>query len=103
MCKKLVLSAVLLWLLLFSASFAALQMQEPEGSGFTRGFNRIGAFFQWQAAASFVAVVAAVAARRLSGTETRATKLLAYGTAGVSGLLWLTLVGLVVFTVLTKG
>jgi len=46
-----------LWLALFVVAVVAMRATEPTGSSFTRGLNRVGVFFQWQAA-SFAAAVA---------------------------------------------
>jgi len=52
-----------LWLALFVVAVVAMRATEPVGSGFTRGLNRVGAFFQWQAA-SFAVAVACFAVTR---------------------------------------
>lgn len=52
-----------LWLALFVVAVVAMRTTEPVGSGFTRGLNRVGVFFQWQAA-SFAAAVVCFAVTR---------------------------------------
>lgn len=52
-----------LWLVLFVVAVVAMRATEPVGSGFTRGLNRVGVFFQWQAA-SFAAAVVCFAVTR---------------------------------------
>ncbi len=54
------------WLLAFVGSFIAFAVIEPTGSSFTRGMNRAGAFFGWQAAAFGLAVVLWWRARQLT-------------------------------------
>jgi hypothetical protein len=54
-----------LWLAAFAGSFIAFALIEPTGSSFTRGMNRVGAFFGWQAAAISLAVVLWWRARQL--------------------------------------
>ncbi len=46
-----------IWLLLFAGAFVAFAMVGPEGDGFTRGLNRIGAFVGWQIAAGFFGLI----------------------------------------------
>lgn len=55
-----------LWLAAFMGSFIAFALIEPTGSSFTRGMNRVGAFFGWQAAALGLAVVLWWRARQLT-------------------------------------
>jgi hypothetical protein len=55
-----------LWLAAFVGSFIAFAVIEPTGSSFTRGMNRAGAFFGWQAAAIGLAVVLWWRARQLA-------------------------------------
>jgi len=52
-----------LWLALLVVAVVAMRATEPVGSGFTRGLNRVGVFFQWQAA-SFTAAVVCFAVTR---------------------------------------
>lgn len=49
---------LILWLLAFAGSFLALYFIEPEGSGFTRGANRVMAFGAGQMIAVVLAFMA---------------------------------------------
>lgn len=51
------------WLVLFVVAVVAMRATEPTGSSFTRGLNRVGVFFQWQAA-SFAAALICFAVTR---------------------------------------
>ncbi|MFN3227103.1 MAG: hypothetical protein ACE360_12740 [Hyphomicrobiales bacterium] len=55
-----------LWLAAFIGSFIAFALIDPTGASFTRGMNRVGAFFGWQAAAIGLAVVLWWRARQLT-------------------------------------
>ena len=59
----LVLFAV--WAVLVLYGVYAWQTTEATGSGFTRGFNRVSVFFQWQGIALTAAVIAWFTARGL--------------------------------------
>ena len=61
------LGAVLVaWAVVWGASWLLPWQLEPTGDGFTRGMNRLGAFFALQLAALVPAVAALVLARRLA-------------------------------------
>lgn len=47
---------VILWLGTYAWSFLTLYFTAPTGDGFTRGLNRITAFYGWQIAAGVVAI-----------------------------------------------
>ena len=49
-----VLAAV--WLMAFVYSFASFLIVEPEGSGFTRGLNRVKVFLGWQGIAGVAGI-----------------------------------------------
>lgn len=59
----LILAAV--WLAAYAASLGALFLLEPTGDGFTRGLNRVTAFFGWQFAAGLVGLGVWLAGRGL--------------------------------------
>ena len=52
-----------LWFAFVTYGFVAYMQLEPSGSGFTRGSNRIAAFFKWQAAALIPALAGYVIGR----------------------------------------
>lgn len=67
-----------LWLALFVVAVMAMGATEPTGSSFTREMNRVGVFFQWQAA-SFAAAVACYAVTRAArGRISRTLRWLGY-------------------------
>ena len=49
-----VLAAI--WLMAFVYSFASVLLIEPEGTGFTRGLNRVKSFLGWQGIAGLVGI-----------------------------------------------
>ncbi|WP_375206003.1 hypothetical protein [Hyphococcus sp.] len=56
-------TCAILWAAFVAQGFFAYMTLEGTGSGFTRGFNRLAAFFQWEAAALAAAVVSYLAGR----------------------------------------
>lgn len=60
---KLIGSLAILWGVLFLLSFIAPRFMEATGDGFTRGLNRVGSFFMWQAGAFVTAGVLFLVAR----------------------------------------
>ncbi len=60
--KKLQLSLLLMWGLLFVISFIAPRFIAPSGDGFTRGLNRLSAFFFWQLGAFIIAIALGISA-----------------------------------------
>lgn len=50
-------TCAILWAAFVAQGFFAYMTLEGTGSGFTRGFNRLAAFLQWEAAALAAAVV----------------------------------------------
>ncbi|MBI1180083.1 MAG: hypothetical protein GC201_05955 [Alphaproteobacteria bacterium] len=69
----------LIWLALFALSFGMFAVTEPTDFGFTRGMNRLGVLFGWQAAALIAAVAALVATLRLSKPRPLAARIVGYG------------------------
>ncbi|NQU38776.1 MAG: hypothetical protein HQ523_02370 [Lentisphaerae bacterium] len=63
---------VILWVALVALAFIQYSATEATDSGFTRGFNRIGLFLKWQAAALLTAFFAWQSARRARPTLGRA-------------------------------
>jgi hypothetical protein len=57
------------WALVFALAFVAPRLMVTQGDGFTRGLDRVGAFFMWQLAAAFLSVILAVVA--WSGMKSR--------------------------------
>lgn len=57
-----------LWFAFVIYGFVAYMQLEPSGSSFTRGSNRIAAFFRWQAIALIPALVAYVIGRSSNAT-----------------------------------
>jgi len=53
-----------LWVLAWGYSFAAFALTAAEGSGFTRGLNRIEAFLGWQAIAGLLSLPVLQISRR---------------------------------------
>ena len=58
--------AFVLWIIAFGLSMVLAASAEPEGTGFTRGMNRIGTFFRWQFLAFAFAIVTWMTARSRS-------------------------------------
>lgn len=81
-----------LWLVLFVAAVVAMRATEPVGSGFTRGLNRVGVFFQWQAVSFAAAVVCFAVTRAARERLGRGLRRLGYAPLVID----LTLLGLVV-------
>ncbi len=70
--RNLVILMLCAWLACYGWSFIGFRLTPPEGSGFTRGMNRVALFFGWQALASVLALVVWLLGRRLPpGTMTR--------------------------------
>ena len=75
-----------LWAMAFLYSFVAFLAADPEGSGFTRGANRIASFLGWQGVAGLLALcVFGVARNWPPGTSVRRLALVPLGLAGVLG------------------
>lgn len=90
-----------MWLVLFIVAVVAMRATEPTGSSFTRGVNRVGVFFQWQAA-SFAAALACYAVTRAArGRVSRTLRWLGYAPLTIDlsllGLLVLLYLGAVLF------
>lgn len=100
MIKKIVYGLLILWALAYAASFIIPVMTEPSGDGFTRGMNRITAFFGWQMIAGLFGLTVwyfgrTEAASRVESWLFRIPLLLA-------GLLFLFVVGLILWAMLSK-
>lgn len=59
----LVWTCAIVWAALAAQGVFAYLTLEPTGSGFTRGFNRVSAFLQWEGMALAAAVVGYLAGR----------------------------------------
>lgn len=100
-----VLTRLLMWAFILAwAAFAAQGViaylsLEPEDSGFTRGLNRVAAFFRWQALALAAAVAASVFARisNASGVSRRVAKAPLWISGGFFILTILGFVALVIY------
>lgn len=55
--RKLALILLALWLVIYCWSFASLFLTKATGDGFTRGLNRVSAFFGWQMLAGSLGLV----------------------------------------------
>lgn len=60
--------ALIAWAALVAKGVLAYMTLEPEGSGFTRGSNRIAEFLRWQGLALAAAFVGSVSGRIASAT-----------------------------------
>lgn len=82
------------WLLIYLWSFGSLFLTEATGDGFTRGLNRVSAFFGWQILAGSVGLIIWWMGRHFEG------KSLARWACRIpvtlAGLLFLACVGLIV-------
>lgn len=90
-----------LWLVLFVVAVVAMRATEPVGSGFTRGLNRVGVFFQWQAASFAAALLCFAVTRAARARLGRGLRRLGYAPLVIDltllGLLVLLYVGVVLF------
>lgn len=90
-----------LWAALFVAAVVVMQGTPPTDSGFTRGLNRIGVFFQWQAASFAVAALSFAITRSARLHLRRGMRWLGYGPLVIDlsllGLLVILYVGAVLF------
>ncbi|MDA0349243.1 MAG: hypothetical protein O3C43_16575 [Verrucomicrobia bacterium] len=59
---KSALSILVAWIVVFILSFVLPRFTVTGGDGFTRGLDRVGAFFMWQLAAVFLSVILALVA-----------------------------------------
>lgn len=48
---------LIIWVIVYAASFIIPFSYEATGDGFTRGLNRVAAFFGWQFAAGLIALI----------------------------------------------
>ena len=89
-----------LWALAFAASFVMTGMTDPTGDGFTRGLNRVTTFLGWQGAAGLIGIVLWVVGNGFAkGTWSRR---LSRAPAAFFGLLVAAIVGLILYSNLTK-
>ena len=89
-----------LWAMAFLYAFLAFALAEPEGSGFTRGMNRIKSFLGWQGIAGLLAFcVFGVSRNWPQGSSVRRIGWLPLGLAAclVAGIL-----GMIGWAMLTK-
>jgi hypothetical protein len=90
-----------LWLVLFVVAVVAMRATEPVGSGFTRGLNRVGVFFQWQTVSFAAAVVCFAVTRAARERLGRGLRRLGYAPLVIDlallGLLVLLYLGTVLF------
>ncbi|WP_375202968.1 hypothetical protein [Hyphococcus sp.] len=92
-------TCAIIWVALAVQGVFAYLTLEPTGSGFTRGSNRISAFFQWEALALAAATVGFLAGGRLpKGVLTRfAARWPLYLSGGFFLLLIILFVGALIF------
>lgn len=88
-----------IWLALFIWSFISIQMTEPTGSGFTRGFNRFEGFFLYQAIAMGLALLAWIWGIFNKVDKDWIVRGTRYAPIVVSGLFWLAIVSFYGFLV----
>lgn len=55
-----ILGLVIIWLVIFGLAFVAPRLIEPTGSGFTRGLNRLPAFFGMHCLSFILAIGTAI-------------------------------------------
>ena len=97
--KQLIYGLGGVWLVLFVLSFVMLQVVDAEGSGFTRGLNRIVAFLTWQGMALVAAIVLAWLTRQAVERRVEQVKLVGYLPLAVSVFLIATFVAIVAYRV----
>ena len=85
---------LIVWAGVYIASFAISFSYEATGDGFTRGLNRVSAFFGWQAAAGLLAIWLWPLSRHLGASKA------ARGLGRVPAILAATLVVLCVAAIL---
>lgn len=61
--KKTLTLLLVIWLIVYIASFVMFASVEPTGSGFTRGLNRVSVLFGWQISAGLIGLFIWVLAR----------------------------------------
>ena len=88
-----------LWFALVLYGVAAYLATEPSDSGFTRGLNRIGVFFQWQLYALGAAAGGFFVSRRLD-RALRAARLAGKIPLMLSGAFFLGVIALFVVTII---
>jgi len=81
-----------LWAGTYSWSFAAFFLTAPTGDGFTRGLNRVTAFYGWQIAACALSFFVLWAKRYVAG---RAALRLFWAPVSLAGLLLIATVGVI--------
>ncbi|MEM6385911.1 MAG: hypothetical protein AAF718_06710 [Pseudomonadota bacterium] len=98
--QRLLLTVLLaLWLMAYLYSFVSFALTEPNGSGFTRGANRLEAFFGWQGIAGLFAIaVFGISRKWPAGSVVRKSGMVPLALAG---LLLAAMIGVLTWASLT--
>ncbi len=90
--RRLAWGLLALWAGTYIWSFAAFFLTTPTGDGFTRGLNRITAFYGWQIAACALSLLVLWTKRHIAGTTARH---LFWAPVALAGLLFVATVGVI--------
>jgi hypothetical protein len=91
--KPLIQGLAVIWVVLFLASFASLQVVESDD--FASVLNRVASFLTWQTIAFAVAALGALLTRHAVGRGVQTIKLVGYGPLAVSVFLVASFVAIV--------
>lgn len=91
-----------IWLILFAGAFLVFQIIPPEGSGFTRGTNRLGPFALMHLGALIAAIIALLTVLKLPRPWTGPQVLAGFTPISVSGFLILVVVGMLAWAIFGK-
>ncbi|WP_425408671.1 hypothetical protein [Hyphococcus sp.] len=88
------------WAACVALGFNAYMTLEADGSGFTRGWNRVSAFLQWQGYALIAAIAGSIAGRVASATGVMrfASRIPLWLSGGFFIVLTVLFVGAIVYT-----
>lgn len=103
------IAGILVWVCLIAwaacvfLGFNAYMTLEADGSGFTRGWNRVSAFLQWQGYGLIAAVAAAISGRTggATGVQRFASRIPLWLSGGFFLLLALLFVGAIIYSRVT--
>ena len=93
--KRLIKILFAIWLLLQILAMAYPALTGPTGDGFTRGLNRVTAFFGFQSVAGILALILAVQSIQHRQALTRIWRILSAVPITVASLLLFTVIGLI--------
>lgn len=99
--NRIAIGLIAVWAALFLAGFLHFLVAAPTGEGFVRGLNRVVAFVLWEAAALVPAVSLLVTVARHGPAVSDPIRRLAHLPIAASGLVALTVAGMVLWAVYT--